>query len=376
MKILTFLTNIDQSKGGPSRSVPVFVKGLAELGIDITLMVIRSDDMNLNTLNGTTAKIHLLSPKYGIKDLEKFISDENFDIIHGQCIWEPLFHQVRVIAQRKGIPFILSPRGTLEPWSLKRHSFKKKIARALYQDKDLKKCACIYTTAEKEAVHIRKLGFSNPICVIPNGIENDAYPCRKQIATVKKEVLFLSRIHPGKGIEILINAWSKIHSQFSEWRLIIAGNGDRAYCASILKMIDELSLSDSIVFRGPVFGNEKLVLYQQSSLFVLPSSSENFGMVVAEALSCGVPVITTDNTPWGILNETHSGWYVPQSVESISKTLSTAMNLSSGELYDMGQRGSKMVNEKYNYRSCAMKNKALYEWVLNGGDEPDFMFNG
>ena len=185
MKLLIFLTNIDQNKGGPSRSVPLLVKGLAELGVDVTLMVIESGDMNLHVLEGTSAKLHLIPEDYKRRDLESFILREKFDVIHGQCIWEPLFHHVRVIADKNHIPFLLTPRGTLEPWSLQQKKWKKKIARWLYQDKDLRRCACIYTTADMEAKHVRELGFENPISVIPNGIETSGYPCRLDPAVVK-----------------------------------------------------------------------------------------------------------------------------------------------------------------------------------------------
>ena len=99
-------------------------------------------------------------------------------------------------------------------------------------------------------------------------------------------------------------------------------------------------------------------------------------MVIAEALSCGVPVLTTDNTPWNILNETNTGWCIPLSTEGVIEKLRVAMSMDASELYEMGQRGSRMVYDNFNYHNCALKNKALYEWVVNGGQEPEFIYKG
>lgn len=373
IKALVFLSNIDQTKGGPSRSVPLLVKGLAEQGVDVTLMVIESNDMNLHVLDGTTAKVHLLPAGYKLQDLESFIQREKFDVIHGQFIWEPLFHQVRVIADKYHIPFMLTPRGALEPWSLQQKKWKKKIARWLYQDKDLRRCACIYTTADMEAMHVRDLGFKNPISVIPNGIETAGYPCRKDPSFVKKQVLFLSRIHPKKGIEVLLEAWKRIIETHPGWSLLIVGNGEEEYIQSLEEKVKELSLSETVRISQPVFGAEKIALYQRSSLFVLPSYSENFGMVIAEALSCGVPVITTDNTPWELLNETKTGWCISLSEDNLVKTLEEALSMDADKLYQMGQKGSKEVYERFDYHSVAKKNVELYSWILEGGTPPSFV---
>lgn len=393
MKVLTFLTCIDQTKGGPSRSVPLFVKGLSQEGVDITLMVIKSNDMNLHALDGTTAKIHFLQSNYKKNDLENFVKSEKFDLIHGQCIWEPLFHQMRLIADKFNIPYILSPRGTLEPWSLQQKKWKKKIARLLYQDKDLKRCTCIYTTAEMEAVHVRELGFTNPICIIPNGIDTSNYPCRRDPSKVKKQILFLSRIHVKKGIEILIEAFGKLRDEDSvskDWSVMIVGNGDSSYINELKDKIKTLELQDSIQILPPLFGKDKTQLYQESSVFCLPSYSENFGMVIAEAMSCGVPSIATNGTPWQLLNgdvstmgvsfnnlgkDKRTGWCIDLNVENLKNTLREVIHMPETELYAMGQKASQLINENFNYHSVARKNKVLYEWIINKGPEPSFILN-
>ena len=388
MKVLTFLTSISLKAGGPSRSVPMLVKGLAELGVDITLMTFWSEDMNTHAFDGTNSKLKVLKPDFTRNQMEEYILSEKFDIIQMQSMWNPKYHMVAKIARKHNIPYLITPRGMLEPWSLTQSKWKKKLALFLYQMKDLQKSACIFTTSEMEAQHVRELGVKVPISVIPNGIETDGYPCRISFDGVKKQILFLSRVHLKKGIELLIDAFNKLHNEFPEWTVAIVGNGEPDYIEGLNQKVANLGLQDCMKIMDPVFGKSKIKLYHESSIFCLPSYSENFGMVIAEAMSCGVPCITTNGTPWQLLNGESStmgatlgmlgdnkktGWCIDLSVENLEKTIREAMCMDPKALYDMGQRGSRMINENFNYRSVAKKTKQLYKWILNTDDKPTFV---
>ena len=165
----------------------------------------------------------------------------------------------------------------------------------------------------------------------------------------------------------------RIIDAHSGWSLLIVGNGEESYIQSLKEKVKDMSLSDTVRISKPVFGEEKIVLYQSSSLFVLPSYSENFGMVIAEALSCGVPVITTDNTPWELLNETKTGWCIPLTEDNLVKALEEALSLNAEKLYQMGQKGSREVYERFDYHSVARKNVELYSWIIEGGTPPSFI---
>lgn len=391
MKILTFLTSISIKGGGPSRSVPMLVKGLAEVGVDITLMTFRSDDMNTHALDGTSAKLKIWEQGTLINEIEKFIRDEKFELIQIQSMWAPIYHKVAKIARKYNIPYIVTPRGMLEPWSLSQSKWKKKLAMWLYQMNDLKKASCIFTTAEMEAQHVRDLGVNVPMSVIPNGIETDGYACRSSMDGIKKQILFLSRVHVKKGIEILIDAFKKVREEsveFQDWSVVVVGNGEPEYVNSLKLKAESLGMQECVKIQPPVFGDAKTKLYQESSLFCLPSYSENFGMVIAEAMSCGVPTITTNGTPWQLLNgdcstmgasldmlgeNKKTGWCIDLSVDNLAKALKEAMSMPAEDLYEMGQRGSKLVNENFNYRSVAEKTKSLYGWIVSKENKPNFV---
>ena len=374
MKILSFVSSLDMACGGPSRSVPMLVKGLAELGVDVTLMTIRSENMNIHALEGTTAKLKVLEPSFSRKEIARYLTDEKFELIQIQSMWEMPYHKVMVEARKLDIPYIVTPRGMLEPWSLSQKKWKKKPAWWLYQRHDVQKSACVFTTAKTEAEHVSELGITICKAVIPNGIETNAYPCKTSVDGVKKQVLFLSRINLKKGIEILFDAWKRLHSDYSDWQLLVIGNGEAKYIHSLEMKAESLGLKDSIKILPPIFGEAKIKVYQESALFCLPSYSENFGLVIAEAMSCGTPVITTTNCPWEILNETYTGWCIDLSVGNLEHALREAMGMDANALYDMGQKASKLIYENFDNRSITRKTMRLYEWLLNGGEKPEFVY--
>ena len=374
MKVLSFVTSIDLYSGGPSRSVPMLVKGLAELGVDVTLMTICSENMNVHALEGTTAKLKLLKPSFSRGEIAQYLKDEKFHLIQIQSMWDLPYHKVMVEARRLGVPYIVTPRGMLEPWSLSQKKWKKKLAWWLYQRNDVQKSVCVFTTAKMEANHVSNLGITTSKAVIPNGIETSCYPCKTSVDHVKKQVLFIGRMHVKKGIEILFDAWKRIHADYSDWQLLVVGNGETEYIQSLENRMESLGLMDSIKILPPVYGNDKIRLYQESALFCLPSFSENFGMVIAEAMSCGTPVITTTNCPWDILNETNTGWCIHLSVDNLERALREALTMSPTELYDMGQKASKLIYDNFDYRSVTRKTLCLYEWLLGGGEKPVFVY--
>lgn len=212
MKICIFTTSIDKRGGGPARSVPVLAKGLSQVGVQTTLLTGHSAEMNTHLVEGTSVKIKEVPLNISTGDLENVILHGQYDLIHGQNLWMPFYNKMARIARKHGIPYMMTPRGCLEPWCMNQKRLKKLLALYLYQKKDLQKAACILATAQLEADNIRDLGISAPIAIIPNGIDVSEYECRpiESKKDVKEQILFLSRIHEKKGIEYLIDAGSVI----------------------------------------------------------------------------------------------------------------------------------------------------------------------
>lgn len=358
MKILHITTSIDKSVGGPSRSVPQTCLALAKLGVEIEIICLPSSNP-VKIEYHQRFKVTFMTYKNLVRFAFK-LRREDVDLIHLQHVWTPYLSIMAHAARAKLIPYIVTPRGMLEPWIMAKRPLKKKIGMVLYQFKDLSEAKLIHATAEMEAANIRKLGFSNPINVIPNGIELFKLPAPKNKYGSKKMV-FLSRIHPKKGIELLLEAWSQI--QETGWTLEIAGNGDSDYIDSIKNKISFLGLV-SVKLVGPKYGDEKWNLLKSADVFVLPTYSENFGIVVVEALAMGVPVITTTGAPWQELESYSCGWWIDLSVPNLVSVIVDVMNKSPEVLYEMGERGKQLVHDRYSIESIADQLFQAYGRVL------------
>lgn len=356
MKVIHIVGSLDKSAGGPSRSVPQTCIQLSKLGVNITLIA-RSSENPVEVETSENLKVKFLS----LKQLFAFgskLSKEDVDLIHLQHVWDPYIHVMAWWARRRNIPYIITPRGMLEPWIMNHNSWKKKLGMLLYQKNDLKKAIAIHATCELEKKNIRKLGFNNPITIIPNGVDLSEVHCVKNNYGSKK-IVFLSRIHPKKGVELLLNAWKQINSK--DWILEIAGNGEVQYIESLKKSAKDLR---NVSLVGPQFGEAKWDFLRSADIMVLPTYSENFGIVVAEALAVGVPVITTKGTPWEELNTQNCGWWIELSVPNLKMCLESAMKLSADELKEKGEHGKRLVKEEYDIEAVGKKMYSFYKKVL------------
>ena len=280
-----------------------------------------------------------------------------------------------IISRKSNIPYIITPRGMLEPWSLKQSKCKKKLSMLLFQNKDLKNASCIHATAQMEVENIRKLGFKNPIAMIPNGVNIDEFPNEtpNKINNPKK-ILFLSRIHKKKGIENLIQAWKLIDiEKRKSWMIEIVGNGEPDYINMLKKRIFKENLNDQIIIKKPVYGNDKIKLFREASLFVLPSFSENFGIVIAEALASFTPVITTKGTPWMDLQTYKCGWWIEIGVLPLKNNLEEALLKSNTELKVMALNGRKLIENKYSMEVVSRQMLNLYDWIITKKNKPNFV---
>ena len=381
-KIQYFISGIDLSSGGPSRSLPSLCLGMKAVGVDCEVHAHWSPNPNDEKLRDAGVPVFLAKKPRGIQSVFSKHLLENVDlsnsIVHIQNIWDPSLHWVANACQSKNVSYLVSPRGMLEPWSLDYKKWKKKLALALYQMSDLQKASCIHATAVSEMEHIRNLGIKCPIAVIPNGIKVQDYEEKDYTAPKqgKKRMLFLSRIHPVKGIDLLLTAWSLLPKELTDkWELVIAGEGGGDYTLDNLNaMIERQFSSLGVIVVGPQYGADKVRMYQSADVFVLPTHSENFGMVIAEAMCCGVPVITTTGTPWTELRDKNLGWYIDLSVENLKTALLDAMSQSEETLHEMGKRSRQHILQEYSIEAVAGKYKQLYQWLLREGERPEFVY--
>ena len=383
--IIHTVPSLGVSGGGPPRSVSQLCNSLSEL-LDEKLCLVTAqypDDPLVEvspaiSLTVLPAKGHSFINRLhqtGFGDsLASIAQKESVSLVHQHGIWLQSSHEIIGTSSRLDMPCVVAPRGMLEPWALNNSKWKKKLAWALYQKRDLQLATAFHATALSEAESIRALGFKQPIAVIANGVQLPQHPQLSGInhqSSEKRTALFLSRINPKKGLLMLLDAWKRISPD--GWRLVIAGNDDSNHLPVVERKIRELSLQDQVEVAGPLFGEAKEAAYRQADLFVLPSYSENFGIVVAEALGYGVPVLTTTGCPWQELQTEGCGWWVEPTPAAIEVGLNQALSTKNEELFEMGRRGRQLVEDKYQWPGIADRMQEFYEWILNGGPQPTFV---
>jgi glycosyltransferase involved in cell wall biosynthesis len=372
MKVIVTIAGLDMRSGGPSRTVPALCSAMAAEGAKVEIVAVRENKMeavnksleglDLRVISTGTSRYDPLSWRREFQlCVEKALDTAESPVIYDVGLWLPSNHYARIVARRRKVPFVASPRGMLSERALQVSKLRKRMAWLAYQKRDLLAADAFHATSAAEADDIRARGVRKPIAVIPNGVNLPNAERNRSRRDHRKTVLFLSRLHPIKGIEDLITAWARLQPQ--GWRVVLAGPDEKNYRAKLEALVRQLDLGQAISFRGPVTDVEKWGLYGQADLFVLPSYSESFGQVIAEALASGLPVVTTKATPWQEVEASNCGWWIEPGVESLITALNEAVNCTFDNLHAMGQRGRTLIREKYSWNVAAKQMLALFAWL-------------
>jgi glycosyltransferase involved in cell wall biosynthesis len=373
MRIIHVVPAVSEEASGPSYSVVRLCESIIDQGHDVTLATldwapISSSPNFLKTFPLGFGPRRLGSSPSMRRWLSEQCSLDTIDILHNHGMWQ-LNSLYPSMSLRKGsVKLVQSPRGVFSKWAMSHGSKAKRIVWPLLQLPALKKVACFHATALAEYEDIRCLGFNQPVAVIPNGIKApQLLPQTEQ--TNFRTLLFLGRIHPTKGLDMLLPAWRAVQDRFPEWRLEIDGSDDgyygpSGYRAELISKTHELDLK-RIEFLGPFYGVAKWRAYRNASLFVLPSYSENFGMTVAEALSVGTPVIVTKGAPWSGLTQHNAGWWIDIGIDPLVTALNVAMSYSEIQLKAMGERGRIWMESDFTWGVIARKIISTYQWLLD-----------
>ena len=369
--------SLNVKSGGPALSVYLSVKGLEACGAEVAMVT--APKLEGDKLIADDVELHFTEPirnerlgyMPGLRRLLAGLGE--YDLYHVQGLWQYLGHGVASFARSLGCPYVLTLRGMLYPQALAHSKWVKKLSLALYQRRDLQRAACIQATCFEEMAHYRHLGFTNPVAVLPNPIEVGGIVERVIPAKSVVRVGYLGRVHPRKRIEKLIYAFHHLGALVENVELVVIGSGDEVYERFLREEVRRLKLRN-VRFTGFLSGGEKDEAITQLSLLCVPSDFENFGNIVSEALIRGVPVIASKGMPWKELEDYHCGWWIDNSQESIDRTLAEALSTSVEERVKMGMNGKRLMIEKYSVEVLGRKMQQLYDWILNGGEKPEFVY--
>lgn len=358
MKVIHYIPSIDESAGGTAVYMQILMKELGKLA-DLHVVTHRSQ----NPVRIENAGLHYINSSLwgGMRrEFMTLLTHIRPDIVHVNGCWMPQCAMAQRLARRAGCKVVLTPHGMLEPWIIKRHYYTRKLpALWLYQKKAVATADCLHATAESEKTNLMALGYNTNIEVIANGIDIDDISIKTSWQR-KYNILFLSRVHVKKGIELLIEAVKRLSEKLEMYEVTVAGDGDRNYIESLKRQVAESDVSENISFIGGVYGDEKWTILRNADVLVLPTYSENFGIVVAEALACGTPVITTKGAPWSDLVTWNCGWWIERSVGSLVDALRAFLTLTDDGRERMGRNGRRLVEAKYSSRRMAVNLYRLY----------------
>ena len=399
ISIIQCVSDLNLSSGGPSKTVTALSSNLSKLNIKVRICSqineenknvseLKKLNKNISFLNFSNDKRFTFNPLINQNLLKKLIFENKNKnkknvVIHDNGIWLPFNNTITTFSRISSIPLIISPHGMLEPWSLKYNFLKKKFAWYIYQRKSLNSASVLHATSIMEANNLDRLKLGLPIAVIPNGIEK---PTTKDLLgqynlndlginiNNEKIYLYLGRIHPKKGLLNLLKAWNCCFKNNNECKLIIAGFPELNYLNELKEFTKKNQLNDNVIYLGPVEGKDLVTLYRNAYVFVLPTFSENFGMVVAEALSYGIPVITTTCAPWETLEKCECGWFVEPKIDDLKKALLKSFVLDRYE-YELMSKNAINLSKAFDWEKIAKSFLNLYLWILGEKSKPSNILN-
>ncbi|MBS6268833.1 MAG: glycosyltransferase [Tannerella sp.] len=378
MKILHTISGLNISSGGPTSCTYNLIKGLRDEGIEadiLTLMPrddsdkIIADDSFIKALPNDAR-----TPLVYSSNFRRYLSSHiGYDLYHANGLWTCPTHFTAEIAKKQYKPCVIAPHGMLYPQALQVSAWKKKIVSTVFQRKDLETASCLQATCMAELEHIRAFGLNNPVAVIPNGLViDDSLEIRKTSNSVRR-FAFVGRLNRIKNVDLLLSAWSKLGDKTRNCELLIIGDGDTAYKKELEEFATANKLNN-VRFLGFIMGKDLQKLVHSIDFQILPSKSENFGMVVPEALIQGVPVIASKGTPWSDLETFDCGWWVDNDIDTLISTLLIAINLSEQDRLGMGERGRTLVLRHYSIKSVSLRMKQLYEWLVYKNIKPEYVY--
>lgn len=368
MRIAHIVPSLEERHGGPSKSVRALANHLADADHRVDLLATDENAAVFPANVADRASIRVfprVAPRWLSRSpqLRRHLLETPYDCVHNHSLWLLPLHYAAEAARRHGTPLVISPRGMMSAWAWGHRRSRKRLAELLVHPGAFARAAGWHATSPEEADDIRVLGFRQPVCVSPNGValpEGTALAAARAAwldlvpaARTRPIALFYSRLHRKKRVRELIDMW--LAAPRGDWLLLVAGVAEDYTAAELAAEVAARGETDRVTV---VDGHGRPAPYAVASLFVLPSHSENFGLVIAEALAAGVPALVTDTTPWLQLTPQGAGWCVAW--DRYGASLATALATPRDELAAMGARGRDWVARDFSWNRVAGLLHAFY----------------
>jgi poly(glycerol-phosphate) alpha-glucosyltransferase len=428
MKVVMSTMSVSREAGGLFESVRFSSRALEEAGVSVGVVALRDkftkedlprwEPLHPEIVDYVGPRQLLFAPELG-----RVLASLHPDVMHTHGLWQASSIAVLRHHERSGVPYVVSPRGMLDPWALANSGWKKKLAGTAFENRHLREAACLHALCDAEAEAMRAYGLRNPIAVVPNGValpeakqrsvQCSVFSVQPESHTQTKTLLFLGRLHPKKGLPEALRAWAEVtRGAETGWKFVIAGWDQGGHEGELKRICSELGvpLADipvaalaengklntehsPVIFAGPAFGETKDALLRSVDAFILPSLSEGLPMSVLEAWAYGLPVLMTEecNLPEGfaaqaaikiaakrersrVTSDELGGGGVPVFRSTgASEALRELMGMTDEGRATMGLRGRRLVEDRFTWPKVAAQMKEVYNWVLGQRAQPDFV---
>jgi glycosyltransferase involved in cell wall biosynthesis len=387
MHVLQVVSDLHPRNGGPPAVVVGTALALTARGHKVSIAarskpgdepLVRSAWPDLQR-QSITLKMYPASFPDAILQSRSFVTDLNtncsaFDIVHFHGVWETMMSSAGHVLTRHRRPYIVSTHGTLDTWARQRSSWKKQLAlRGLGGRAYLDQAAAIVFGTASERDEASDMTLKAPTYVLPNGynFDQERPPNSKGVKQLHERfphmrnwdrtLLFFARIHPKKGLDVLVEAFLQVSSIFPNSGLLIAGIAqDHGFEAQLRKRIRESPASKQFVFTTELTGTAGKVALDVADVFVLPSHAEGFSMAILEAMAAGLPVLITDRCHLDDVMDWNAGWVVPPNVQSVRNGLHAAMAANTATLKAMGKAARQAVEMRYSWSNVSEQLESIY----------------
>ncbi len=412
MKVGFLVSSVSREAGGLFQSVRGLAKAVMSEQATVSVSGISDASSAIDSLKWQPLSVQTFQPQFRAwgysNQLVPALLAADLDLLSVHGLWKYCSVASRRWHRRTGRAYIVHPEGMLESWALRNGKWKKRIAALLYENEHLRKAACLRALSEAEAQSIRGCGLRNPICVIPNGVDlpalNDnptlnapsavvsavlsgwpgdaqgigalgtAHPTTTGVRTFgqgRKVLLYLGRLHRKKNVANLIRAWNEMSKSddcgSDPWVLAIAGWAQGGY----EKELKRIAAVPSVVFLGPLFGEDKDAAYRVCDAFILPSLSEGLPITLLEAWAYAKPVLMTPECNLSEGLAAGAALQIGASPEEIAAGVKQLTEMSDEDRRAMGDRGRTLVATKFSWPRIGEQMRSVYEWVLGGGVPPE-----
>ena len=381
MNVLHVVAGLEVRHGGPPRVVASLTTALSRVGVSSTVFspayssasgvgkdnLVSAPEATIRMFD--TGKLARWWPGHS-PNLKSALQREvgSFDVVHIHEMWHhPHFAAARA-CKALGIPFVVSPHGSLDPWALALGGLKKLIYSRIWQRGLLGRAAAVHALTATESSQFRDYGYTGPVSVIPNGIDIEEFqhPAspndmdeRYPELVGKKVVLFLGRLHQKKGLDVLVKAFAQLHETDLDIHLLVVGPDD-GYEPELRRLIGSLGVIDAVTLTGTLAGNDRLAAMNRADIYALPSYSEGFSVGILEALAVGLPVVISKYCYFPEVASAGAGIETETDVGQVASALGSL--IVDPELASkMGRAGRDLVRSRYSWESVAAAFVKLYE---------------